>query len=213
MNKLILFAAVLALGGCSLKTQTVRLDPPNADRVVSTLKPAVIEEITDARDFASVPEASGPRLDPAIAQALGAEGRAKAISGMPRGPLVTVSQDGPVTESIRAELAASLRSHGYEVVSAAQAPADAPRVSAVVREFWAYMPFNFGRSLTWTMQLKAWVTTDITVKSATQERQFTINGEGAHIVQSYKPENIKEALDIALVDYRKKLDAKLFGSL
>lgn len=213
MRKLLLTAALLALAGCSLKTQTVHLDAPSTDHVVGQLKPVVIDEITDARDFNTIPENSGPRLDPAIAQSLGAEGRAKAISGLPRGPLVTLNSEGQVTETIRTELAATLRSHGYQVVAATDAPADAPHVRAVVKEFWAYMPFSFGRSLTWTNQLKAWVTTDVVVKTNTIERQFTVAGYGAHIIQSYKPENIKQALDLALVDYRAKLDAKLFDSL
>lgn len=213
MKKLFLLIALAASAGCSLKTQTVRLDPPGTDRVVGSLKPAVIEAITDARDFTAIPEASGSRLDPDIAQALGPEGRSKAVSSMPRGPLVTLNEAGPVTETIRTELIATLNSHGYEVVAVADAPADAPRVRVEVKEFWAYMPFNFGRALTWTTQLKAWVITDVTVETPALQRQFTIEGHGAHIVQSYKRENIKQALDLALADYRSKLVGKLFGSL
>jgi len=39
---------------------------------------------------------------------------------------------------------------------------------------------------------------------------LTIDGYGAHIVQTgYTPDNIKKALDLALADYRAKLDARL----
>jgi len=57
----------------------------------------------------------------------------------------------------------------------------------------SYMPFSFGRSLTWTMQLKAWVATDVTIKSPELEREFSVNGYGAHIVQVYSLENIQQA--------------------
>lgn len=210
MKNQLVIAVLLVLTGCSLKTQMVYLDAPSPDRVKGELKPAVIEEITDARDFFTIPEASYPRLDSKIAEELGDEGRAKAVAGFPRMHLVTLNSDGPVTETIRNEIAATLLSHGYEVVSPGEAPADAPRIRVVVKEFWSYMPNSFGRVLTWTQQLKAWITTDVTVRTQTLEREFTIDGYGAHIVQTgYTPENIKKALDLALADYRAKLDAKL----
>lgn len=210
MKNQLVIAVLLILTGCSLTTQVVYLDAPSPDRVVGELKPAVIEEIADARNFFTIPEGSDPRLDAKIAEELGAEGRAKAVSGFPRGHLVTLNSDGPVTETIRNEIAAALLSHGYTVVSPAEAPADAPRIRVIVNEFWSYMPISFGRALTWTQQLKAWITTDVTVKTATLERQLTIDGYGAHIVQTgYTPDNIKKALDLALADYRAKLDARL----
>jgi hypothetical protein len=213
MKRVLAALAILALSGCALKTQTLQLGSPVTDRVVGTLKPVVIEDVTDSRDFQKIPENDGPRLDPKIAQQLGAEGRAKAISGMPRGPLVTLLDHGTVADKMREVVAATLRSRGYEVVPAEQAPPEAPRVSVRVKEFWSYMPFSFGRSLTWTMQLKAWVSTDIAIKSAGLEREFTIDGYGAHIVQVYDKENIQQAYDIALADYTTKLEAKLSGSL
>lgn len=212
MKEVFAALALLALTGCALKTQTVRLDVPTHDRVVGNLKPIVIESIVDLRDFQTIPENAGPRLDPKIAAQLGTEGRAKAISGMPRGPLVTLVDQGTVADAMRNTVTGALRARGYEVVPAEQAPADAPRVTVKVTEFWSYMPFNFGRSLSWTMQLKAWVATDVTIKSPELERGFSVSGYGAHIVQVYSLENIQQAYGIAVADYAEKLDAKLLGA-
>jgi hypothetical protein len=63
------------------------------------------------------------------------------------------------------------------------------------------------------MQLKAWVATDITVKTPTLEREFTVKGYGAHIVQAYKIENVRQAYDLALGDYQQNLESKIFNAL
>jgi uncharacterized lipoprotein YajG len=213
MRKIVLALIVSALAGCSLNTQLMHLAPPASDRVVGALKPVVIESITDDRDFATVPEANGPRLDPSITAELGAERRAKAVSGFPRGGKVILLDDRTVSDAVREVVVASLHSRGYDVVAAADAPADAPRLKIKVTEFWSYLPANFGRALTWTMQLKAWVATDITVKTPTLEREFTVKGYGAHIVQAYKIENVRQAYDLALGDYQQNLDSKIFNAL
>jgi hypothetical protein len=210
----VLFAlSVLALTGCGLNAQFMHLTPPSSDRVVGVLKPVVIESVTDERDFGSIPEGNGPRLDPEITAELGAEKRAKAVSGFPRGGKVILLDDKTVPDAIREVIVASLHSRGYDAVTAADAPADAPRINVKVTEFWAYMPFNFGRSLVWSNQLKAWVTTDITIKTPTLEREFTVKGYGAHIVQAYKIENVQQGYGLALSDYQQNLESKIFNSL
>lgn len=212
MKNVLAMLVLLALTGCALKTQTVALDVPPGDRVVGALKPVVIESVVDARDFMTTPEYSAPRLEARIREQLGPERRAKAIAGMPRGPLVTLVDEG-VTDTVRAAVEGVLRTRGYQVVPAAEAPPSAPRVSVKVTEFWSYMPFNFGRVLSWTQQMKAWVATDVIIHSAGLERAFSVGGYGAHIVQMYSPENIQKAYRIALTDYTGKLEAKLIAPL
>lgn len=212
MKNVLVMLALLALTGCALKTQTVALDIPAGDRVVGALKPVVIESVVDARDFMTTPEHSAPRLEGRIREQLGAEGRAKAIAGMPRGPLVTVV-DSTVVETVRETVEGVLRSRGYQVVPAAEATPSTPRISVKVTEFWSYMPFNLARAVSWTQQMKAWVATDVVIKSAGVEREFTVAGHGAHIVQMYSPENIQKAYRIAIADYTGKLEAKLVAPL
>lgn len=213
MRGIVVALVVLGLTGCGLKTQVMRLDTPVQDRVIGTLKPVVIDSVVDARDFWTIPEGSEPRLDPKVANQLGPQRLGRAISGFPHGGFVTLLDNRTVPDAVKDVVIASLHDRGYDVVSAEQAPADAPHLAIRVTEFWSYMPFSFGRSLTWTNQLKAWVATDISVKTPTLERQFAVGGHGAHIIQAYKIENIQQAYDLALAEYRTNLDAKLFGSL
>ena len=209
MKQIIMAAALLALTSCALKTQMVALNALPRDRVTGNLEPVVIESVVDAREFHTLPDNEGPRLDAKIAGQLGAEGRARAIAGMPRGALVTLLEKGNVADAVRETITGALESRGYRVVASEQAPTDAPRISVTIREFWSYMPFSFGRTLTWTQQMKAWVATDITVKSPSLQREFSVNGYGAHTIQVYSKENILQAYDLAMADYTEKLDAKL----
>jgi hypothetical protein len=203
---------LLALCGWGLNTQFVHLSPPISDRVVGELKPIVIDSISDDRNFETIPEGNQPRINSATVGKLGPERLTRTVSGFPHGGKVILLDDKTVPDLMLEIITAALHSKGYEVVPSSQAPSDAPHLQIKVTEFWAYLPFSFGRSLTWTMQLKAWVATDITIKTQTLEREFTIKGYGAHIVQAYKIENVQQAYDLALADYQSNLDSKLSNS-
>jgi hypothetical protein len=40
-----------------------------------------------------------------------------------------------------------------------------------------------------------------------------VKGYGAHIVQAYKIENVRQAYDLALGDYQQNLESKIFNAL
>lgn len=216
MRGLIALIAMLALAGCSMATKPVDLAKARQGQVeiVPTGKPIVITEITDARDFSRLPDDDGPRVDPDYLKQLGETGRVKVISGAPHGPLMWVAaHDRSVMDEMRTLLAGSLMQRGYRVVDAAEAPADAPRIKVTITEFWCYVPMNFGRALTWTLQMKAWVAADIVIATERESRTIAVKGYAAHITQAGGERNIAQAFDMAMTDFDRDLGAKLFTSM
>lgn len=210
----ITLAAVLALSGCSLTLKPVELSRAKQDEVVSAGKPIVIVQINDARDFSHLPDSGTERIDRDYAKQLGEAGRARVIAGSPHGPVMLVAaHDRTVMDETRDVLVEALSERGYRVVNAADAPAGAPRMSVQIREFWCYIPFNFGRALTWTQQMKAWVAADITITGSEGSRTISVKGYGAHIVQTGSDRNIAQAYDMAMADFEKDLGSKLFTSM
>jgi len=214
MRALIALVAMLALAGCGMTTKPVDLGRAGQGQIVSAGKPIVIEEVRDARNFSRLPDSDTPRIDPDYIKQLGEAGRAKVIAGQPHGPMLLVaSHDRTVMDETRAVLADALLERGYRLVDAADAPADAPRLKVAVTEFWCYMPFNFGRALTWTQQMKAWVAADITITSQEGSRTIGVKGYGAHIVQTTGERNIAQTFEMATADFSKDLGSKLFTSM
>jgi hypothetical protein len=215
MRKWMALAAMLALSGCSLTLKPVELSRAKQELVVPAAgKPIVIETITDAREFSKLPDSSTPRIDPDYLRQLGEAGRNRVIAGSPHGPVMLVAaHDRTVMDETRDLLADALKQRGYRVVDAADAPAGTPRMSVQVKEFWCYIPFNFGRALTWTQQMKAWVAADITITNQEGSRTISVKGYGAHIVQTGTERNIAQAYDLAMTDFDKDLGSKLFTSM
>ena len=210
------FAALtlLVLTGCStLRTQPAHLLLPTADHVSGDLKTVVIDSVVDARDFSGIPGSTGHRLAPSTAQQLGEQGRATAIYGMSRGPYVTVLDQGTVADKVRDLVTGVLQGKGYKVVSSDEASAASPHLRIKVTEFWSYLPFNFGRAMTYTQQMKAWITTDVTIQTRGTNREFSVSGYGANIVQRYSEENIQETYTAAMAEYARNLDSQLTNSL
>lgn len=206
--------AMLALSGCSLTLKPVALSRATQGQTVSMGKPIVIDEISDARDFSKLPDSSTARIDRDYARQLGEAGRSRVIAGSPYGPVMMVAaHDRTVMDETRDLLVRALSERGYHVVEAADAPEGTPRISAQVKEFWCYTPFNFGRALTWTQQMKAWVAADITVTKPEGRRTISVQGYGAHIVQTGTERNIAQAYEIAASDFDKDLGSKLFTSM
>lgn len=207
-------AAMLALSGCSLTLKPVELDRARQGQVVSAGKPVVIEEIRDARDFSKLPDSGTARIDVDYLKQLGEAGRARVIAGSPHGPVMLVAaHERTVMDETRDLLVGALSERGYRVVDAADAPAGTPRMSVQIQEFWCYIPFNFGRALTWTQQMKAWVAADITIASPEGNRTIRVKGYGAHIVQTGTERNVAQAYDLAMTDFEKDLGSKLFTSM
>lgn len=208
--------AMLALAGCSMATKPVDLAKARQGQpqLVAAGKPVVIAEIIDARDFSKLPDDDTPRVDPDYLRRLGEAGQAKVISGAPRAPLIWVAaHDRTVMDEMRTLLVSSLMERGYRVVDAADAPADAPRMNVTIREFWCYSPISFGRALTWTLQMKAWVAADIGITTQGENRTISVKGYGAHITQAGGERNIAQAYDMAMTDFSKDLGSKLFTSM
>lgn len=214
MKSKIAATLLLAVTGCStLHTQSAHLLLPTFDRGSGDLKPVVIDSVVDARDFSTIPQTSGPRLAPSTAQQLGEHGRATAIYGVGRGGFVTVLDQGTVADEVRDLVTGALQGQGYKVVSPGQAPATSPHLQVKVTEFWSYLPFNFGRALTYTQQMKAWIATDLIVQSNGTSTEFSVSGYGANIIQRYSEENIQETYAKAMAEYARNLDTKLSSSL
>lgn len=208
--------AMLVLAGCSMTTKPVDLTRSRETQaeIAPAGKPIVIVDITDARDFSRLPDDNTPRVDPDYSRQLGEAGRAKVISGASKGPLMWVAaHDRTVMDEMRTLLVTSLTQRGYHVVDAADAPAEAPRMKVTVKEFWCYTPMSFGRALTWTLQMKAWVAADIAIANQGGSRTISVNGYGAHITQAGGERNIAQAFDMAMTDFSKDLGSKLFTSM
>ncbi|WP_157971458.1 hypothetical protein [Dyella sp. C9] len=214
MRKGVLLFGLFLLTGCGLKTRPVNLDIPAEGAVTSETRMIVIDDIVDARDFNTLPESSGSRLETGVIRQLGESGRARAIAGQPVGPLVSVvANDRTVRDEVRALITAAMNDRGYSVVANTDAPPGAPRLRVTIREFWCYMPFNFGRALTWTQQLKAWITTDISITTESGTRSISVSGYGANIIQVNSERNVAETYGFAMADYRKSLGSRLFTSM
>jgi hypothetical protein len=205
---------VLALTGCGMTTKPVELAREGQEQIVSASKPVVIDEITDARDFAALPDDDGPRVVPEYLKQLGENARFNVIGGQPHAMWVFVAaHERTVMDETRTLLTEALQARGYRVVKAAEAPADAPHMKVTIKEFWCYVPMNFGRMLTWTQQMKAWVAIDIAITSPQGTRTISVKGYGAHIVQTWTEHNVAQAYDLAMTDFDRDLGSKLFTSM
>jgi hypothetical protein len=201
-KEFIVWVGTVLLAGCALQVKPVHLQLPEAGAVPGDLKPIVLDPVVDVRDFEALPDSKGPRLKKSIIQELGDDGRAGAIFGTPASPLVSVLADrGTVANQMNEIISQALRECGYQVVDRARAADGVPHMSVRVTEFWAYVPFNLGRAITWTMQIKAWIGTDIAIKGDGAERKFTVSGVGANIAQVYSEENIRESYAKAIGEY------------
>ncbi|KAF1008543.1 MAG: hypothetical protein GAK28_00964 [Luteibacter sp.] len=204
-------ALSIMLGGCGIHRTTVRLAPPETLAQPDAQK-VVIGDIRDQRDFLITPDSHGDRLDKATRDELGEAGRASVVGGAVRF-VYDLPKGERVEDVVKALLVSGLQNAGYRVVKADDADAATPVVSADIKEFWCYMPFNFGRALTWTMQLRTWVDTAVTFKGPQGERSFVVSGRGGNISQFLSEENIQQAYQPAFEEYirafRQKANATL----
>lgn len=214
MKRALIAAAMMWLAGCAVQTKPVHLQLPEADRVSGDLKPMVIDSITDVRNLSQGPDGDGRRLQPTVVTQLGEKTKMAigAVNSHARWTWV-LADNQTVADQMELLVGQVLAEHGYHAIPAAGAPADAPHMSIKVTEFWLQQPFNVGRVLTWTQQMKAWVATDVQVTTAGRTRSFHVSGKGANIVQQLSDENVRETYESAMSDYARNLGAKLFSSI
>ncbi len=170
--------------------------------------------VTDQRRFEEKPsQPSTPSLKRGDAYKLNECERTQAIArkrngyGMALGDIVF---DGNVTvEHITRDLVTQgLRQQGYRVVdNTADAPADALRVAAVIREFWAWItPGMFAATM------EANVGTTLTLEDSAGSREVTIDGYGRNSVQVGRDENWRLTYTRAFQEYLEKQQAALSNS-
>ncbi|MGN6480443.1 hypothetical protein [Luteibacter sp.] len=198
--------AAMLLAGCSLHANSVRMDPPSV-AIPTESKPVVIGSVYDKRDMALLPESSRERVSLATSGELGKAGVASSVAG--GGKFIwTLTDNDTVTDWVRDLVITGLRQNGFRAVKASEAAPGTPVIDIDVNEFWAYIPFNFGRSLTYTQQMKAWIATTVHLNSGAEPASFKVRGEGAHIVQIFSEENVRQAYELASDDYLKNFQRK-----
>ncbi|MBB3228849.1 hypothetical protein FHW69_003494 [Luteibacter sp. Sphag1AF] len=199
------------LAGCGLHTTRMAMNPPVADQPGGG-RNVVIAEVTDGRAFATLPESSRERLDASAQAELGVPGRSAAIGGNGNF-IVMLKQGDSVQDWVRDLVTTGLRKNGYIVVPKTSAPAGTPTISVKVEEFWTYVPVNFGRALTWTNQMKAWIQTRIEIQGQAEPAVVTVSGTGAHIIQMFSEQNVRESYGLAADDYLIQFQRKVLAAL
>lgn len=199
---------LLSMSGCAATRSYMRLDVPAATEATSSSgKVVVIDHITDKRRFEADPDdPSTPSLKKGSKYALTAEGREQAIArkrngyGHAWGDILL--KPGQTVDTItRQLLTAAFVQRGYTVLDAARAPHDATRVSAEVRQFWAWLTPGF-----WSATIEARVTTLLKIDSPKGHRQVLVKGYGRNSIQTGREANWQLAYHRAFEDYLKQFD-------
>lgn len=199
---------LVLLSGCATTRSEMRLDVPDAgSAVVSGGEPVVIDAVRDMRTFEADPDdPSTPSLKKGASYALTAEQRKQAIARK-RGGFGHAFGDillppGQTVETVTRELLANaFAAHGYSVVDAAAAPADAPHVSVDIRQFWAWFTPGF-----WSASIEARIETLLTIDRPQGQRKVTVKGYGYNAIQIGRLANWQLAYQRAFADYLKQFD-------
>jgi uncharacterized lipoprotein YajG len=206
--RLALLPVLLLLGACATSRSTLTLAVPAQGTVVSGSKVAVIETVSDQRNFEEDPdEPSTPSLKKGEKYTLDAQGRSKAIArkrngyGMAIGDIV-LEGDATVETLTRELVTQGLRERGYQVVAAgAAAPADALKLRVNVNEFWAWITPGM-----WAGTIEARVKTNIQTSSE-RAPSMDVLGYGENTVQTGRDLNWQQAYERSFNDYLGKLRA------
>lgn len=201
--------ALLLMCGCATTRTYMPLQVPSAgSAVLSGGKPLVIDSIRDARTFEGDPDdPSTPSLKKGARYALDATQRERAIArkrggfGHAFGDILLPSGESVVTLT-RALLVNAFSAQGYSVVAAAAAPADATRVTADIRQFWAW--FTPGM---WSASIEARVQTMLTIDGPQGHQRIMIMGYGRNAIQVAREANWRLAYQRAFEDYLKQFNA------
>lgn len=194
MRKEWMVVAVLALAGCGVQRQNVRLSMPSLQVNQPNGKPIVLASVTDSR---------GAHADLKLSD----KERARNVGGVMRaGSGIAVDlADTTVADEVRQIITQSLRGMGYKVIDSGEAPANTPRLTANVTKLDVSMPMNLFRAMTYSQKMIADIATSVTVTNGADTQSFNVSGHGENIYQRVIPENWETALDRAVADYTKKL--------
>lgn len=207
MRLLLALTLVSMLGACATNRSVISLNVPAATTTISGDKVAVIETVTDVRQFEADPdEPSTPSLKKGEKYSLDAEGRKSAIARKRNGygmAIGDIQLQAPQTvETITRDLVAQgLAQRGYRVVDSAAAPADALRVKVDIKEFWAWLTPGF-----WAIDMEARLKTLLNF-SGVGNRQIEIPAYGKKTAPTGREDNWKQAYDRVFQDYLEKQKA------
>jgi hypothetical protein len=199
---------------CATSRGEMALAVPDAVVAGDGAKVAVIESVTDLREFQDNPsDPSIPSLKKGDEFELDAEGRKRAIARKRNGygkAMGDILLEGTETvETLSRDLVVrGLAERGYRVLDpGATAPADALRVKVGVREFWAWFSPGF-----WTVSMEAKLKLDISATGPAGSDTLTVAGYGINKGGTGKEDNWRVAYDRAFEDYLLKQRAAFEGA-
>lgn len=205
---LIPLLSMALLGACATNRSYISLAVPDPGTVVSGDKVAVIESVTDQREFQEDPdEPSTPSLKKGKNYALDAESRKSAIARKRNGygmAIGDIQLQAPQTvETITRQLVAfGLQQRGYRVVEQGTTiPPDALRVRVGIMEFWAWLTPGM-----WAIDMEARLRTLLQL-SGGADRQIEVAASGKKTAPTGREDNWKQAYDRAFQDYLEKQKA------
>lgn len=190
---LILVLSALPLAGCGVRQEMVHIAIPAGSVVAPDGKPAVIDQVTDARA-----DVLGVAMDePTKTRNVG--GVYRAGNGM----LVQLD-DGSVPEFMQRVAAQSLQNAGYRIV---ENDPDAMHVKVVVTQLDVQAPAEFWR--VYAQRMIADVAADVTITTKRGTTTFQIHGHGTNIYQVLDKANWEIALDKAVADFSRQLQSRV----
>lgn len=196
MKSNICFVLLLLLTGCGLRTEMVRVNAPDV-RVNPDLGPTVA--ITAVRDNRSTE----------LLSKIPAATRAANVGGLVRGSNgVNVSlESGTASEKTKELIIQALRSMGYRTTDSCEQPCT--QLEASLSDFSVKMPFNLLRAASWTQQMVADISVDVTARTPDKTHTFTVKGHGTNIFQVASRENWEIALERAVKDFSDNFKQKM----
>lgn len=195
MKRIVIALAMMALAGCGVQRQSIRLDMPDQHVNPPDGQPIVLSKITDSR-----PPAEGLRDDKQV----------KNVGGVYRGGNgIAVDLDETVIDQTRQIVTQALRSMGYKVIDNDDVTQNIPRVEVNITTFHVALPFNFFRAASYSQQMIADIKTDVTVTGPSGTRSFKVEGHGTNIYQRVISENWEIALNKAISDYTQHFKAAM----
>jgi uncharacterized lipoprotein YajG len=198
MKIAVLALAALLLAGCGLQRQTVRINAPIA-RTGANGPTIAIGTVTDARQ-----PATKIKLDQAE--------QASNVGGMGKdGHGIAVQLDnGTVRDAMRRIVSSALQNAGFDVTDSRQAEY---RIDVRISKFQVAIPFQFWRTAFYNPRMLADIEAQITITTPSGVQTFDVKGHGYNVYQRVIAENWQIALDKAVADFEKNLQAQAAGPM
>lgn len=199
MKIVVLGLAALLLAGCGLQRQTVRINAPVAQIAAANGPTIAIGTITDVRKPATKID-----LDQAE-QAHNVGGVGKHDHGV-----AVQLADGTVRDAMKRIVRAALQDAGFRVTDSGEAGS---RIDVRIIKFQVAIPFQFWRAAFYNPRMLADVEAEITLTTQGGVRTFEVKGHGYNVYQRLVAENWQIALDKAVADFEKNLEAQAAGPI